>query len=133
MSRRTTVALAVLAAAAAAAAAVQALRAPPAALARVEAGTAVPGPDGVQTATLVLRDGAYEPNLVTARAGAPLRLRVRSEDRSACGTRLLAPELGVDLALAPGATAEVVIPAPPRGRWIFTCEAKMVKGVIAVE
>jgi plastocyanin domain-containing protein len=133
MRRRIVLALAVAAALGAAAALAQALRAPPAALARVDAGSAAAGPDGTQTATLVLRGGAYAPNLVTARAGAPLRLRVRTEDRSACATRLLAPDLGIDLALVPGGTAEVVVPSPARGRWVFTCEARMVKGVIAVE
>lgn len=120
------------AALAAVAAVAHALRAPPAELLRASAGRAVEE-GGLQTATLVLRRGVYEPNLVEARAGIPLRLRVRTEDRGGCATRLLAPDLGVDLPLVPGGTAEVTVPAPPRGRWLLTCEAKMVKGVVAVE
>jgi plastocyanin domain-containing protein len=133
MRRRLLPALAALAALGAAAAVAQSLRARPAALARVERGRAAPGADGIQTVALTLRAGAYVPNQVTLRAGAPLRLRVTSQDRGGCATRLLVPDLGVDLALVPGGTAEALVPAPPPGAWLFTCEERMVKGVLVAE
>jgi plastocyanin domain-containing protein len=70
---------------------------------------------------------------VHVRAGVPLRLRVTVRDRHGCATRLLVPDLGVDLALAPGSTAEALVPAQPPGAHVFTCGAKMVKGSIVVE
>ncbi len=126
-------ALAIVAALGAAAAVAQALRAPPAALPRARTGDASPEPDGVQTIALALERGEYRPNVVRARAGGDLRIRVASRERGACGTRLLVPDLRVDLPLVPGGEAVALVPAPVRGSYLFTCEARMVKGVIVVE
>lgn len=131
--RRLVPALALVAALAAAAAAAQALRAPSAAALRARAGSASRDASGVQTLALALDGGEYRPNVVRARAGEPLRLRVRVRDRSACATRLLVPDLGVDLALVPGGEAEVDVPAARPGSYLFTCEERMVKGVVILE
>lgn len=131
--RRLLAALAALAGLGAAAAVAQALRAPPAALARARTGRAAPGADGVETVSLVLERGEYRPNVVHARAGVPLRLRVLSRERGACGVRLLVPDLGVDLALVPGGEAAATLPAARPGSYLFTCEERMVKGVLVLE
>jgi len=133
MRRRLVPALAILAALGAAAAVAASLRASSPALARVREGRAAAAPDGVQTVSFVVRAGEYSPSLVRVRAGAPLRLRVTVEDRSGCDTRLLVPDLGVDLALSPAATAETLVAPPPPGRWLFTCGMRMVKGVLVAE
>jgi plastocyanin domain-containing protein len=132
-ARRAVLGLALLAALGAAAAVAQALRAPPAALATARTGRAAPGEGGVQTVELVLERGEYRPNVIQARAGAPLRLRVVDHDRSACGARLLVPDLGVDLALVPGGEAAAAVPAARPGSYLFTCGERMVKGVLVLE
>jgi plastocyanin domain-containing protein len=124
---------AAVAVALAGAAAVQALRAPPAGLSRVRTGRAAPGADGVQTVELVAAAGEYRPNVVHARAGQPLRLRVTVPAGGGCETRVLVPDLGLDLALRAGATAEALLPAARPGSYLFTCEERMVKGVIVYE
>jgi plastocyanin domain-containing protein len=131
--RRLLGALAAVAALGAAAAVAQALRAPPAALARARTGRAAPDASGVQTVELALERGEYRPNVVRARAGQPLRLRVLVRERGACAARLLVPDLGVDLALVPGGEAEAVLPAASAGSYLFTCEERMVKGVLVLE
>jgi len=135
VSRRLVPILAVLAALGAVGAVGASLRAPSPspALARVREGRAAPAPDGVQTVSFSVRAGEYTPSLVRVRAGAPLRLRVTLEDGNGCATRLLVPDLGVDLELSPAATAETLVAAPPPGRWLFTCGMKMVKGVLVAE
>jgi len=127
------VAAAIVAGAIAALAAAQALLAPPAALDRARRGAAAEGPGGEQVVALELAGGAYAPNVVRVRAGAPLRLRVTVRDADTCATRLLVPDLGVDLALVPGGTSEALVAAPAPGGHVFTCAAKMVKGTIVVE
>jgi Cu+-exporting ATPase len=131
--RRAALAAAAVAALAAGIAATQALLAPSAALDRARPGGAAEAPGGVQTVELVAAGGVYTPNVVRVRAGAPLRLRVAVRERHGCATRLLVPDLGVDLELVPGGTAEAIVPAPPGGAHVFTCGQKMVKGTIVVE
>ncbi len=133
MRRRLLPALAILAALGAAAAVGASLRAPSPALARVREGRAAADADGVQTVSLVVRAGEYTPNLVRLRAGAPVRLRVTVEDRMGCATRLLVPDLGVDLPLSQPGSAEVLVAPLPAGSWVFTCEARMVKGVLVAD
>jgi len=131
--RRLLAALAALAALGAAAAVADALRARPAALAQARFARAETGPDGVQRVDLVVAAGEYRPNVVRARAGAPLRLRVEVRERHGCATRLLVPDLGVDLALPAGGAAEATVPAAAPGSYVFTCAERMVKGVLVLE
>lgn len=132
-SRRLPAALALGAALVAGGAVAHALSARPAALDRARPGSAVAFADGLQTATLSVERGAYRPNVVHVRSGVPLRLRVESRDPGACATRLLVPDLGVDLALRAGEVAVATVPAPRAGSYVFTCAERMVKGVLIVE
>ncbi len=125
--------LALAATAGVALAAALALRDPARGFARVREGSAARTAEGAQVLALAVEGGEYVPNLVHARAGVPLRLRVEVRDRHGCATRILVPELGVDLALQPGATAEALVPPAPPGKYVFTCGKKMVKGVLVLE
>ncbi len=131
--RRATLVGAIVAALGVAVAAGWALRAPPEALDRVRRGEARTSAGGEQTIQLESVGGAYSPNVVHVRAGAPIRLRVTVRDTHGCATRLLVPDLGVDLALAPGGTAEAIVAPVRPGAYVFTCAEKMVKGTIIVE
>ena len=106
-------------------------RGPPALLSAVE-GTAAPGADGVPEIRLELRAGEYVPNVIHTRAGAPLRLRISRADVHGCADRLLVPDLGTAAELAPGGTTTVTVPAAA-GEYLFTCGARMVKGVLLFE
>jgi plastocyanin domain-containing protein len=133
LSRRVLAALAGVAALGAAVAVAQAIRARPAALAQARTGHAEVGADGLQRVTLSVVAGEYRPNVVHAKADAPLLLRVEVLGRNGCATRLLAPDLGVDLALVEGGAAETVVPAARAGSYVFTCAERMVKGVLVFE
>lgn len=133
MTRRKAILMGAVVAVIAAAAVVATLRASPAALDRARPGRAEPGPDGVPTIDLLVAGGEYTPNVLQARADQPLRLRVLVRERHGCATRLLVPDLHVDLALLPGVQAETLLPAGAPGSHVFTCGQKMVKGVIVRE
>lgn len=107
-------------------------RGPPGLLSAVE-GRAGPGGDGVAEIAMELRAGEYVPNVIHARAGAPLRLRISRRGDHGCADHLLVPDLGAAVALAPGGTTEVTLPAAPRGEYLFTCGSRMVKGVLLFE
>jgi plastocyanin domain-containing protein len=110
-----------------------ALRARPASLARAAEARAGMGADGVQEIAIASERGEWTPNVLRARAGVPLRLRVDVRDAHACATRVLVPDLKLDLALPARGEAALVIPAAPAGDYLFTCEMRMVKGVIHLE
>jgi plastocyanin domain-containing protein len=133
VSRRTAAIAATAVAAAAAAALAAALLRRPGALEDARAGAATPGPDGVQAISLEVVRGAYAPNLLRARAGEPLRLRIDVRDRHACATHLVVPDLGLALPLPERGVVEHLLPPAPPGAYVFTCEMKMVKGVIHLE
>jgi len=107
-------------------------RGAPGLLSAVE-GRARPGADGVPEIALELRAGEYVPNVIHARGGAPLRLRITRGDGHACADRLLVPDLGTAAELAPGGTTEVALPAARAGEYLFTCGSRMVKGVLLFE
>jgi plastocyanin domain-containing protein len=110
-----------------------AIFAAPAMLDRARPGSAVMAPDGVQEVTVEVANGIYEPNVIRAKAGVPLRLRVDVRERHSCATKLLVPDLGLDFDLPAGGTAVLTIPASKPGAYLFTCGQKMVKGSIVLE
>lgn len=103
------------------------------ALARAREGFARPVPGGAQEIALLARGGEYEPNVIHARAGVPLRLQITRHERHSCSEELLVPDLGVELALPTAGTEPFTLPAAPRGEYLFTCGSKMVKGVLLLE
>jgi plastocyanin domain-containing protein len=110
-----------------------ALRPVPYGLQRAVEGHAATGPDGVSVLALRSLGGEYEPNVIHAAAGHPLRLRVTSHQRHACGDRLLFPDLGADFELPAAGDAELLLQAAPAGAYLFTCGMRMVKGVVLFE
>jgi len=113
--------------------AVAALTAGPAVLDRARRGEAWDAPDGVQQIDVRVAQGVYSPNVLRAKAGRPLRLRVEVRERHACATKLLVPDLKLDFDLPPRGTVDLLVPATPPGAYLFTCGQKMVKGSIVLE
>ncbi len=109
------------------------LRCSSADLAQAREGTARAGADGTQEIALVAERGEYRPNVVHARAGAPLRLRVLVHEGGACARRLLVPDLHAALDLPDAGSTELLLPAAARGSYLFTCEGRMVKGVLVLD
>ena len=87
---------------------------------------------GPQTATIVI-DGGYHPNKILARAGVPIRLVFDRRDVGPCTDRVLVPALGIDAALATGASTAVDLPALEAGRYDFSCGMQMLHGEIDVQ
>jgi plastocyanin domain-containing protein len=110
-----------------------ALRPSPAGFASAREGTAQPGPDNVQEIYIQAHNGEYEPNVIHAKAGVPLRLRVARQDSHSCTDRIIIPDLHAEFALPAGGTGVFIVPAAPRGEYLFTCEKRMVRGVLLME
>lgn len=112
---------------------VAARRSAPFGLQRALEGTARAGDDGVQEIETTSARGAYEPNVIHARAGRPLRLHVVRRGGDRCAEHLLVPDLKLDLRLPADGRATLEVPAAPAGAYLFTCGDAMVKGVLLLE
>lgn len=110
-----------------------ALTAGPAVFDRARKGEAVRAADGVQELRVQVANGVYAPNVLRAKAGEPLRLRVEVRERHSCATQLLIPDLGLEFELPGPGDVDLLLPAAPAGSYLFTCGLKMVKGSIVLE
>jgi plastocyanin domain-containing protein len=81
---------------------------------------------------LVRVHSRYEPATILATAGEPILLRFRRETFAASGGRVIFPALGksIELPLFDEVTLELLLDP---GRYEFTCEQGLLRGVLEVE
>ena len=87
------------------------------------------GPDGRQVVTVVV-DRGYHPDTIVARAGVPLRLIFRLDDRDSCSERVVFSSPHVDRRLAPTGLTTIDLPAQAPGEVRFTCAMGRYRGRI---
>lgn len=92
-------------------------------------GTAVVAGD-VQTISVDLSQGFYDPTVIRAKAGLPLEITF-GEGRG-CLASVLIPAFGIDQDLRSGG-AVVKLPAMQAGEYEFSCGMEMVFGSIVVQ
>ncbi|TAK03805.1 hypothetical protein EPO34_01425 [Patescibacteria group bacterium] len=80
----------------------------------------------------VTRYGTYEPDVLTVRAGVPVRWEVERGNEVGCGGTLLFKEGGIRAQLKPGENVFSFTPQRP-GRYPFTCSMGMFRGTMVVE
>ena len=75
----------------------------------------------------------YEPATILATAGEPILLRFRRETFAAASGRVIFPALGrsIELPLFGEVALELLLEQP--GRYEFTCERGLLRGVLEVE
>ena len=83
--------------------------------------------------TLVRVRGGYSPDVVYARAGAPIRIAFLREETAPCSEQVVFPAFGKTTTLQPGRTTVVDLPPSEPGTYEFTCALKMLLGSLIVE
>ena len=83
--------------------------------------------------TLVRVRGGYNPDVVHARAGAPIRVTFLREETASCSERVVFPAFGKSTMLPRGERIVVELPPSPPGVYEFTCAMKMLRGRLVVE
>jgi plastocyanin domain-containing protein len=76
---------------------------------------------------------AFEPALVSAKAGQPLTLAVTRKVEKTCATEIMVKKLGIRQTLPPGKTVEVRLPPQRPGELRFACGMDMLAGKLVVE
>jgi plastocyanin domain-containing protein len=75
-------------------------------------------------------EGGYSPALITARAGAPVRLVFNRIDRSGCSEEVVLPDFGIRKYLPTGEKTAIEVTPPSPGRYEFMCGMSMLRGVL---
>ena len=76
--------------------------------------------------------GGYEPELLVARAGTPLRILFRRQETSPCSEEVVFPSLGIRRHLPAFETTVITIPASAAGRYPFSCGMNMMHGTLVL-
>jgi len=87
------------------------------------------GADGA----LVRVRGGYNPDVIYARAGEPIRVTFLREETASCSERVVFPAFGKSAMLPHGRKIVVELPASPPGTYEFTCALNMLHGTLVVE
>ena len=87
---------------------------------------------GAQEATIRV-EGAYQPNLITVRAGMPVRLKFDRREATDCSNRVVLPDFGISRALPAFATTTIEFTPEQPGEYPFACAMNMYRGTIVVE
>jgi plastocyanin domain-containing protein len=76
--------------------------------------------------------GGYQPNVVYATAGKPIRIVFRREETTACSASVVFPDFGKSATLPPYEDVAVeLLPSKP-GEYAFTCQAGILTGQLVV-
>ncbi len=99
---------------------------------RPQAATSViSGTEGQEA--IVIVQGGYQPNLIRAQTGSPLRLVFDRREDGDCSSRVVFSDLGINRFLAPFATTVVDLPTNRPGTFEFGCAMNMIHGTLVVE
>ena len=91
-------------------------------------------PQAENVITIKVKNNGYEPSLVHAKAGAPLKLRLVTNKTYSCALAFVIPALDFSQVLEPTGEALVDIPAQEKGtRMPFSCSMGMYTGDIVFE
>ena len=84
-------------------------------------------------ATLIRVHGGYQPAVVHAVAGEPLRLVFRREETAPCSERVVFPDFGKSAMLPPYQDVTIDLQPEQAGEYEFTCQLGVLRGTIVVE
>ncbi|MGB1466067.1 MAG: cupredoxin domain-containing protein [Alcanivorax nanhaiticus] len=87
----------------------------------------------VSEASVIVKNGVYDPPILHARAGQTLTLNFDRQDPSPCAEQVIFHGLGVSEFLYSGKVTTVTLRNPPKGEYRFTCQMQMYQGRLIVD
>ena len=76
--------------------------------------------------------GGYQPNVIYATAGKPIRIVFRREETTPCSASVVFPDFGKSATLPPHEDVAVDLPPSRPGEYAFTCQAGILTGTLVV-
>lgn len=77
--------------------------------------------------------GGYDPDVLHARAGEPIRIAFVREETAPCSERVVFPAFGKNAMLPYRQRVVVELPPAAAGSYEFTCAMEMLRGTLIVE
>lgn len=87
---------------------------------------------GIQTFDITVNPTSYQPNLIQAKAGVPVRLNLSTNGNYACTSIFKIPSLGISKTLPATGTEAVEFIPQNSGKITWTCSMGMYRGTIEV-
>jgi plastocyanin domain-containing protein len=84
------------------------------------------------TIEIRVKNGTYDPAFISATVGQTLRLRFIREDATPCAEYVLFEAFGIQQQLPLNEPVEFTITPDKPGRFDFTCQMRMYRGVLTV-
>ncbi|EKD70977.1 MAG: Likely secreted protein containing plastocyanin protein [uncultured bacterium] len=88
--------------------------------------------DADQPITIVIKDGMYQPALISTPAGKPIKLQFIREDDNACASSVIFTQLNFSYQLPLNQVVQVLIPPQEPGEIDFTCQAGTYRGKLVI-
>lgn len=88
--------------------------------------------DGVQNVAIKVFPNGYNPNLVRAKVGIPIKLNLTTTGGYGCTSSFVMPSLGIRRRLPRTGTDTIDLPAQNPGKITWTCSMGMYSGVLEV-
>lgn len=92
---------------------------------------APPTANGVQEVSMKVNPGGYQPNVLTVKAGVPVRWTVDGTNARGCISSLVIPSMNISRSLQSGPNVIEFTPTTP-GRLLFSCSMGMYRGYFNV-
>ena len=101
-------------------------------LSAIRNGRGMARPPSAVDGPLVRVRGGYNPNVIYARPGEPIRVTFLREETASCSERVVFPAFGKSTMLPLGERIVVELPPSPAGTYEFTCAMNMLRGSLVV-
>ncbi|MBI4146221.1 cupredoxin domain-containing protein [Candidatus Woesearchaeota archaeon] len=87
----------------------------------------------VQEVDLLMKDSAYSPNVIVAKKGIPLRIKVTAEESAGCAREIVFPDFKIRKIIPVGELTTIEFTPDKAGTFVYHCSMDMARGKLVVE
>ena len=88
--------------------------------------------DGVQAFDVIVK-GVYSPNVISAKAGKPVRINFLRQENSECSRFVIFSDFNIRKELPENETVSIEFTPEKAGEYLFTCDMGMYQGKLIVK
>lgn len=89
--------------------------------------------DGFQEVEMTIANSAYSPNVIVAKQGILLKIKVHADQSAGCGSEIVFPDFNIRKIVPAGADGVIELTPNKAGTFPFHCSMDMAKGKLIVQ